>query len=152
MLDLVRVDQSDKVKALHDAPADCVAFVLWGGYTEQRYAYVPIEGIPLPPVTERKRGLFSFAFYKAEVAMRVQLFQRRDGSERSTLILFFRGKERRNAGFWTARDGDLGHQSFETVRERQDGGTEGITIKTSYLGTLAHWVATYFYRTGGDAA
>lgn len=128
--------RSDYDRALHDHPWDNWSFILWGGYIEHVFAYPPVEGQPLPPIIAKRRRAFQFIRRTAETAHRLELYKRKDGTERPCWSFFGTGPKFRDWGFWDTRNGVVGVTEFS----RPGPAGDYTTVALQTIGLVAQWI------------
>lgn len=142
---LHNMQQSDDDRALHDHPWDNISIVLWGGYIEHAFERLPIEGIELPRVIQKRRRFGSVIYRKAELAHRLELIPRwkymNSPAVRPCWTIFITWRKRREWGFWYDIRGVVARAEFQRPAYTFEGKEfpESI-IELQHFGMVALWV------------
>lgn len=158
---LHQILRSDDDRALHDHPWDNISIILWGGYVEHVFERPPVEGMEMPPVTTKRRRMFSIVRRKAEDAHRLELYRTKPkqrcyktkSREQGGLAwgthyvvrtfpkdipcwsIFITWRKRREWGFWCEKRGLTGEVSYPLTTP---GGAVNYVLQ--YTGAVACWV------------
>lgn len=144
---LHQILRSDDDRALHDHPWDNISIILWGGYIEHVFERPPVEGMEMPPVTTKRRRMFSIVRRKAEDAHRLELYRNPGadgpgsvndifyGEEKPCWSIFITWRKRREWGFWCEKRGLTGEVKYPLTTP---GGAVNYVLQ--YTGAVACWI------------
>lgn len=128
---LHNMQQSDFDRNLHCHPWDNVSIGIWGSYIEHVFERPPIEGLELPRVIQKLRRAPFIVRRKAELAHRLELLPRGDGTVKPCWTIFITWRKRREWGFWTERNGVIGTQNIQRADSY---------VALQHVGKVAQWL------------